>query len=183
MATTRTTLALTSAASPTPVTISKTPMTHAWPTPTTPAATGRNRLCGCARSAVASRVSLRKYTPLEVMQKMAKANAASNTTRGWVIIPAAPGAAKTKTFFSHCLGRAVRTTPPIHDRAGPTLPLLPPRDDTSDGASDAPAGVREGVGAGSTRRIVAVSAGDRSRPGEILIAALHRSYPPRLYLW
>src|SRR2546427_337361 len=32
--------------------------------------------------------------------------------------PAAPGATKTKVFFAHCFGRAVRTRPPRSDRRG-----------------------------------------------------------------
>src|SRR3954452_850199 len=49
---------------------------------------------------------------------MPKAASACSSTVRWVSTPAAPGAAKTSTFLAHCLGRAVRTSPPTRPGRG-----------------------------------------------------------------
>ena len=73
-----------------------------------PAAIGRRRFVGCSRSASASIASLRKYVPLAARQKPTNATSVWSSASRWSSTPAAAGAANTRTFFVHCLGRAVR---------------------------------------------------------------------------
>src|SRR4051812_32706755 len=87
-----------------------TPMRRAAATETSPAATGRCRFFGCWRSASASEASLRQYAPLAARQKAAKAMRVLPSCVGSSRTPAAPGAAKTSTFFAHWRGRSRRIT-------------------------------------------------------------------------
>src|SRR5437763_5525594 len=89
-------------------TISTTAVTLACAVEIRPAATGRYRFFGCWRSACASMASFRKYVPLAARQKAANAINVRPTWTGSVSTPAAPGAANTITFFTHCFGRASR---------------------------------------------------------------------------
>ena len=74
-------------------------------TATSPAATGRYRLVGCTRSASTSIASFTKYVPLAARQKHTNAIAVRKAGVPSKSTPAA-GAATTRTFFSHCFGRA-----------------------------------------------------------------------------
>ena len=89
-------------------TISTTAVTLACAVEISPAATGRYRFFGCWRSASASMASFRKYVPLAARQKAANAINVRPSWSGSVSTPAAPGAANTSTFFTHCFGRASR---------------------------------------------------------------------------
>ena len=73
-----------------------------------PAAMGRFRFVGCWRSASASIASFRKYVPLAARQNATNAIIVRPSWSGSVSTPAAPGAANTSTFFTHCFGRASR---------------------------------------------------------------------------
>ncbi len=77
----------------------------------TPAAIGRYRFFGWSRSASASRESLRKYVPLAARQNATNAMSVSMSAVRWVSTPAAPGAAATSRFLTHCRGRASRMKP------------------------------------------------------------------------
>ena len=78
---------------------------------TMPAAIGRVRFVGWMRSFSTSPMSLRKYVELETRQNAANAASSLPITPLSPRAPAAAGAANTRTFFTHCFGRAVRTSP------------------------------------------------------------------------
>src|SRR5579864_5975765 len=99
-----------------------TPTAMASRTLTTPAATGRYRLSGWARSAAASMESFRKYTPDETTQNRANVPSVRRNGPAWLSTPAAPGAANTRTFFGHWRGRAVRTRPARTEEGARPLP-------------------------------------------------------------
>ena len=66
-----------------------------------PAAIGRRRLTGCARSASTSRTSFTRYVALEIKQNATKDPTLTRKTSGLRSLPAASGAANTRTFLAH----------------------------------------------------------------------------------
>src|SRR4051794_18757352 len=125
---------------PIPAASSTTATSRAVLTGTTPAATGRRRFLGCSRSASTSMTSLRRYVPDDTRHQAAKAPMIGATCRGVIEMPAAPGAAKTRTFLIHCRGRAVRSSPPE------TVYFQPFGSTTTAGASTAASGGPSGAG-------------------------------------
>ena len=101
------------AATPSDAARSTTPTRRAVGIGTTPAAIGRLRFVGCARSDSTSSTSFQKYVPLAARQNATNASDARTRLGPSSSTPAAPGAANTSTFFSHCLGRPVRRSPAI----------------------------------------------------------------------
>src|SRR4029453_11782184 len=63
-----------------------------------------------------SPTSLTRYAARDTRQKATNASAVLPATPGWVSTPAAPGAAATRTFLAHCLGRRARTRAPTAGR-------------------------------------------------------------------
>ena len=68
---------------------------------TSPAAIGRLHLTGCARSDFTSRTSFTRYVALEIKQNATKAPTLTRKTSGLRSLPAASGAANTRTFLAH----------------------------------------------------------------------------------
>src|SRR5256885_16849177 len=92
---------------PTPAARRAAAVTREVVTGTIPAGTGRRRFWGCIRSASTSMASLRRYVPDATRHQAAKAATTGASDRGVIEMPAAPGAAKTRTFLIHCRGRAL----------------------------------------------------------------------------
>src|SRR5690348_707631 len=75
-----------------------------------PAATGRKRLRGCARSSAASRTSLSAYVPDDSRQNATQAIVTRPGTSSYPSAPAAAAAAITSEFLTHWRGRNVART-------------------------------------------------------------------------
>ena len=102
-------------------------------TGTTPAATGRERFVGCSRSASTSSGVVPEVVPLLPGRRRRRRGSSGRAASSSSSTPAAPGAANTSTFLSHCgagrcaRGRAPSATPwdehrrPSGPERGPAL--------------------------------------------------------------
>src|ERR1700741_125065 len=90
---------------------------------TTPAAMGRYRLVGCARSASTSRTSLTRYTADAASENATKAmeTLIATSRQSYDTLPpsAATGAISTSKFFTHWRGLAALIRPVTTLRGGP----------------------------------------------------------------
>src|SRR5712691_8107860 len=80
----------------------------AWPTPTSPRASGRDRFAGCMRSASRSAMSFRTYTALDTRQKAANSASTSPTSLSSSQPCPKTRPAKTNPFLIHWCGRIRR---------------------------------------------------------------------------